>query len=154
MESVKVNREALVSKEIASSGRISKLVMAISFALLAALGGCSKPDSMDKCLGEDQANVHKGRLKTMRKTCRERVDDYVKSKDGDKRLTLRKDAEHDCTAYSKELFVTKGVLAAKEDSARRREEWSQRDSCKIAGDVTQNRIEALMKGDMKKLTEE
>lgn len=150
------NIESAKSVEVVSSGKVRRLVMAISLAIMAAVGGgCGKNlDSMDQCLGENQASEHKSRLASKKKVCKERVDDYIKSKDGDSRPILRNDAQLACSSYSRELYVTGQLVEAKQDSARMQRDWSKRDSCAKAVEVTKNRADELMGGDMAKLIRE
>lgn len=134
--------------ERVSSGRLYKLLMAVSLATMAVCGGCSKPDSLDDCLGEEQAKTHKSRLSRLKNTCHERVQDYVQSTDGEMRPGLRNDARHSCESYKDELAVTKALIRAKWDSARRQKQWDKRDRCSIAKTVVENRTELLEEGDL------
>jgi len=154
MEKLSVTKTAPKVHEKVSNERLNRLVTATALALMVVVGGCGKNrDSLDKCLGEKPAKVLKLRMNEMKEVCHERVEDYLHA-DGDKRPLLRKDAEHACNAYGKELHVTEGIIDAKQDSARRRRKWAQRDSCKVASQVTRNRAKDLMEGDMKSLKED
>lgn len=130
------------------SDRFQKLLLAVSLAAISVLAGCSKPDSLDDCLGEEQAKTHKSRLSRLKNTCHERVQDYVTSNDGDVRASLRNDATHSCESYKDELAVTKALIRAKWDSARRQKQWNKRDRCSTAKTVVENRTNVLEEGDL------
>lgn len=148
-----VNSDAS-STEHVSSGRLHKWLMAVSLAAMSVLGGCDKPEAIEKCLGQEQANFHKDRLGTMEKTCKERVDDYVNMVDGEIRPTLRHDAQHACTRYSKELYALGLLLKAKKEAARTGKKWGKRDNCSAAQVDVQKDVDDLMNGDVKRLRED
>lgn len=154
MENLQVNNEQFKAHEKIGNSKLKALLMAASVAVMSVLGACNKPDSLDVCLGEEQAKEHKSRLSERKETCHERVEDYVKSKDGDMRATLRDDANHACGSYKDELKVTKALIRAKWDSARRQKEWDKRDKCTVARKVVENRMAVLEEGDLHKLETE
>lgn len=138
METTRINEVGSVSPsasvEVGKTGRIRKLTMAVSLAVMATVGvGCSdKPDSINVCLGNSQASVHKSRLKTMRKTCKERHKDYNSNKDSEMTDKIEYLRDNDCQAYVDEIKVTRGLLQAKEDSARLQRNWNVKDACSDA----------------------
>ncbi|MBA4336856.1 hypothetical protein C0416_03740 [bacterium] len=155
MEGLK-NNESYSNSNLSLSlpSNVKNVVMAVSLGLMAVFGGgCSeKPDSMDKCLGAGQASEHKSRLKEMEKVCGQRVNDYVTGEDWEKRDMLGNDAQLACGAYADEMVVTRGILDAKKESARKVMDWYRRDNCSAAIRVLDKRTEKFKKGDMFKLT--
>jgi len=154
MENLKSNELANSSVFVsAPSLKAKNIIMIVSLALMAALGsGCSKkPDSMEKCLGEDRATSLKASLADKKAACGDSVGDYVGSKDGDLRPTLRGDAELACSSYSRELHDAVKLLESEQEVARKGKDRAQKENCAKAVNITENKAEELMRGDMAKL---
>lgn len=150
MSAVEMNE---VTAEKVQSGRVARMAVATALAIMAALSGCNKKDSLDKCVGEETASSLRSTINEDKRTCHERVDDFVKAGAGERSRT-RADAVEDCNKYSKQLQGADRIIRAAKESARLQRQWSRRESCRKALKVTQNKGTELLEGDMKRLLED